>query len=138
MAEQTAVKNFLLDSHAFFWAVSIEEFGNLSMNARAAIESRKARIFVSSVSAYELANKYHRGKLPEYESINKNLPAVIETLGAEVLPVSLAHAETAALLDWEHRDPFDRMLVAQAHVDGLVLITKDACLRECPHAETLW
>jgi PIN domain nuclease of toxin-antitoxin system len=138
MAEWTAVKSYLLDSHVFFWAVSTEGLGHLSVDARAAIENPGARLFVSVASAYELAYKYRQGKLPRYEYISENLPAVINTLGAEALPVSLAHAEAAALLDWEHSDPFDRILAAQARADSLVLITKDDKMRGCPCVETLW
>ena len=78
---------------------------------------------VSAVSAYEICLKHALGKLPGTAVLATAFAAEIAAIDCTPLPVSLAHAEAAAKLDMTHRDPFDRLLIAQARVEGLVLVS---------------
>jgi PIN domain nuclease of toxin-antitoxin system len=137
MAEQI-VKDLLLDTHALLWATQETRVSKLSENARAAIEETAGKIYVSAVSAYEITNKYRNGKLSGYKVIAENYADVIEGLDAEELPITSEQAYEAGSLDWDHKDPFDRMLAAQAKAEGLALVTCDAAFGGAPGVETLW
>jgi PIN domain nuclease of toxin-antitoxin system len=105
------VNGYLLDTHAYLWA--IQEDWKLSGAAREAIENMKSKLFVSAISAFEIANKYRLGKLPDYQYVVENCLFLIRKLGARELPVSADHAYFAAKFEWKHRDPFDRILAAK-------------------------
>lgn len=109
----------LLDTHALLWAVTSP--GNLSAPARATIGSDNNIVYAGIVSLWELRIKESSGKiqLPDdfYKSLSDN--------GFEILPITLAHIMALGHLTFHHRDPFDRMLVAQAQVEQLLLITRD-------------
>lgn len=89
---------------------------------------RSEDIFVSPVSAYELALKHELGKLAAATRLLADLPAYLDQQRFEVLPVSLTHAHAAGRLPAEHRDPFDRLLSAQALVGNLLLVSSDTAL----------
>jgi len=111
--------NLLLDSHVILWLA----FG--SPKLRAATRSRIAgadRVVVSVASLWELGIKARGGKLPEFAA----LEALVEGWPVEVLPITRQHAKIAAQLPLLHRDPFDRMLVAQAISESLAVVTADA------------
>ncbi len=111
---------FLLDTHVLLW--SLAEPGKLSDRARDALEDAHNEVFVSAVSAWEISVKRAKGRLTAPD----NLAAVVEERGLTHLPLTFHHAERAASLPPHHRDPFDRFLVAQAQVEGLVLVTRDS------------
>ncbi len=113
----------LLDSHTLLWALS--DLPRLGMIAREAIASRENEVFVSAVSVWELAAKREKGTLPAPYGLTE----IVERTGFISLPLSLLHAEQAAMLPLHHRDPFDRMLIAQAQAEGLVLVTRDSYIR---------
>lgn len=130
-------RGYLLDSHTFLWAVKNPK--RLGQNARKIIESPKNLIYLSAISAYEITQKQRLGKLDaSYTSISQRLSETAEQLGAIKLPVSFAEAEYAGRLAWEHRDPFDRFLAAQAVCNNLVLISNDAQLSSLVQIETIW
>ena len=110
----------LLDTHAALWALA--EPRMLSGPARMAVEDARNEVFVSVVSGWEIAIKRALGKLQAPD----NLEAGIEKQGFTPLLVTFHHAELAGALPPHHRDPFDRMLIAQAQAEGLVLVTRDA------------
>ena len=114
---------FLLDTHTFLWL--IREDPELGAGARRAIDTPDNEIFVSAISLYEIAYKSTWGRL----DAPGNLEELVDKSRYIHLPLSLRHAEQAALLHTHHKDPFDRMLVAQATVDGLILITADSQIR---------
>jgi PIN domain nuclease of toxin-antitoxin system len=130
------VTAYLLDTHAFLWAV--QEDWKLGNGAREAIENIESKLFVSAVSAFEIANKYRLGKLPDYQYVTENCLDLIRKLGANELPISAQHAYFAAKFDWEHRDPFDRLLAAKASSENLVLITSDSVFDSLSWVATLW
>ena len=109
----------LLDTHIFLWWRAKDP--RLPGDTREAISKAEA-VFVSAASAWEAAIKAALGRL-EYPG---TIEAGVEESGFEKLAVSFAHAEHAAGLPVHHRDPFDRMLVAQAHLEQLTLVTNDA------------
>lgn len=110
----------LLDTHSLLWWIwHSPELGPI---ASTAIEDAENEIFVSPVSIYEISYKRTAGRLEAPEDLQRTM----SDLGFVGLPVTNAHAERAGLLPIGHRDPFDRLLVAQAISEGLVLITADA------------
>lgn len=130
------VTSYLLDTHVFLLA--IQEDGKLSRRAHDVIENPASHLYLSAISAFEVANKYRIGKLPEYAYIVENYASIARTFGAIELPVNAEHACFAAKFDWTHRDPFDRMLAAQASIEHLTLITTDAVFSTLDWLETLW
>jgi PIN domain nuclease of toxin-antitoxin system len=125
----------LLDTHALLWWLTDDE--RLSARARQVIKNPRNAVWVSAVSGWELATKFRLGKLAGAERILTKLPALIEESRLRVLPITLAHALKAGSLDHKHRDPFDRMLTAQAILEDLVLVTSDPACKTLG-AETTW
>lgn len=113
----------LLDTHAVLWWLLGDE--QLSRRAREVIAARANEIFVSSVSAMEVATKYRLGKLPEAEGIAGRFIETVEAHGFRALPMTLEHGDRAGLLSIPHRDPFDRLLIAQALVENLGLVSNE-------------
>lgn len=116
------MERFLLDTHALLWTLT--EPRKLSTLARAALEDAQNDVFVSPVSVWEIAVKRALGKLQAPD----NLEASIKEQGFTPLSLTFFHAEQAGALPPHHGDPFDRMLVAQAQAEGLILVTRDARL----------
>ncbi|NOY92202.1 MAG: type II toxin-antitoxin system VapC family toxin [Deltaproteobacteria bacterium] len=113
----------LLDTHVWLWMLS--DPGKLRDSAREVLEARESELHLSAASAWEIAIKYRLGKLPLPEEPALFVPKRLERDGVRPLPISHAHALAEAGLPPHHRDPFDRLLVAQARVEGLVLCTVD-------------
>lgn len=114
----------LLDTHALLWWR--EGSRKLGPRTRAIIETEAASVHVSAASAWELAIKYRLGKLKTREPIDRWLPAALESSGFLTLNVTLLHAIHVGTLPDHHADPFDRLLVAQAVLDELTIVTSDA------------
>ena len=114
----TAPARLLLDTHVFLWWRSDPD--RLAREARDGIAFADL-VFVSAVSAWEAAIKTSLGRL----RLPDTLEAGVEASGFEKLPVTFAHAERVARLPLHHRDPFDRMLIAQAQVEGLTIVSHD-------------
>ena len=110
----------LLDTHVLLW--SLAEPLKLRDRARDAIENADNDVFVSAITAWEITVKRAKGRMIAPD----NLSEIVEEKGFTHLPLTLHHAEQAGCLPMHHRDPFDRFLVAQAQVEGLVLVTRDA------------
>jgi len=113
----------LLDTHGLLWWLAGDE--RLGTLARGALSSDGNDIYVSAVSAIEITTKHRIGKLPGVEWLITDMEAVFEDQGLEPLPVSLKHARVAGIMSGDHRDPFDRLLAAQALLEDLVLISND-------------
>ena len=113
----------LIDTHAFLWWLAGDE--RLSARARKAIGAEFDPIFVSAASIWEIATKHRLGKLPGASAIVSDLANVIEGQGFLGLPITIRHGQAAGALPGPHRDPFDRMLIAQAMLDDLVLVSNE-------------
>ena len=116
--------NLLLDTQAMLWFFWDDP--QLSADAKASIEDADNRKLVSIASCWEVAIKVGLGKLDLGESSRSFLPREIARNNFELLPISLEHAITVEGLPLHHRDPFDRMLIAQAMVEGLTTVGADA------------
>lgn len=113
----------LLDTHALLWW--LQEHSSLSSKARRTIGAIENQVFVSIATAWEMAIKNRAGKL-EISELLDGLEAKLVDEGMSVLPISLNHAVKAGGLPLHHKDPFDRMLVAQAQAENLSVISNDA------------
>jgi PIN domain nuclease of toxin-antitoxin system len=114
----------LLDTHALLWWLDGD--ARLSEPARSAIGDASSRIFISAASAWEIATKVRIGKLPGAAEIAEHLSAIIGDQEFDPLPITAEHARQAGLMPGEHRDPFDRMLIAQAQIESLILVSNEA------------
>ena len=128
--------NYLLDTHTFLWAV--RGSSKLSSIALKALKDANAIKYISPASAYEIMNKYRIGKLSEFEDVAKDYFSHVKTLRAIELPIEGSHAHYAGEFEWEHRDPFDRLLAAQAFIENLTLITNDPAFLTLPWVSVLW
>ena len=113
----------LLDTHAFLWWLAGSE--RLSRAARRAIDDDANDVIVSAASAWEIATKHRLGKLPGAAKVAADVASSIASQGFEELPITVRDAERAGRLPGPHRDPFDRMLIAQVLGRGLVLVSVD-------------
>ena len=116
----------LLDTHVFLWWLFDD--ARLSMRLRDRLADAAQPVFVSSASVWEIATKHRLGKLPQAREVAADVPAWIARAGFTPLPISPQHAQLAGAWAHAHRDPFDRMLAAQAKIEGLPLATDDAVL----------
>jgi PIN domain nuclease of toxin-antitoxin system len=125
----------LVDTCAFLWIVG--GGGALPPRVREAFVSPENDVYFSAVSAWEIALKYAAGKLPLPEVPEKLVPVERERRGMTALPLDEESALHVLRLPPLHRDPFDRMLVSQAIVHGLVILTPDRLVSQYP-ARTMW
>ncbi|WP_019587980.1 type II toxin-antitoxin system VapC family toxin [Deinococcus apachensis] len=125
----------LFDTHILLWATLKPDLLPPPLCAR--LLDPEHQPVLSAVNAWEMSIKYHAGKLPEAAPLLSDFPGVAARLGAEVLTITPPHVVRAGGLDWTHRDPFDRMLVAQALEEGLRLVTLDEHITAYPQAPLL-
>ncbi len=125
----------LIDTHVLLWALMEPE--HLSPVAAGLMTDPSTTLVVSSASAWEIATKHRLGRLDGAEPVVHGYHAHLERLGAEELPIRADHAILAGSLDGEHRDPFDRMLAAQALVETIPIVTGDEAISGLG-APTLW
>jgi len=113
----------LLDTHIFLWWLFND--AKLPQNIKLFVQDRNNQVFVSAVSAWEITTKFRLGKLPEAALVAKDVPLWIIKAGFEPLPETPVHAQLAGEWDFSHRDPFDRLLIAEAIKNNLTILTKD-------------
>ena len=113
----------LLDTHALLWWLSDDPA--LGKRARTAIGNMGNTVLVSAASAWEVATKVRHGKFPSAAGLAADFASYIEREGFEPLPISMDHAARAGLLAGAHKDPFDRMLIAQAQAENLALVSNE-------------
>lgn len=116
------VLTLLLDTHALLWWATLDP--SLSRKAKRAIADDQTDVFVSAASAWEIATKVRLGKL-EWPAEAGPVSAYVLGQGFRSLPISLEHAERAGQLPIPSRDPFDRMLIAQAQMEDLWLVSNE-------------
>jgi PIN domain nuclease of toxin-antitoxin system len=115
--------NYLLDTHVLLWWIFDDP--KLNTDCRNIISDPDHCIFISSASAWEIATKYRIGKLPEAKPIIENYVQLMHQARFIELGITTAHALRAGALPIDHRDPFDRMLMAQAELEKFPIITYD-------------
>lgn len=126
------MKRLLLDTNVALWLL-FGERGLVSETAVDALEDERNEVALSAASVWEIAIKRSLGKL----TVADGWPAALRRLGFEPMPVTAFHAEAVETLPWHHRDPFDRLLVAQAITEHHVLVSADARIRAYD-VEVLW
>jgi PIN domain nuclease of toxin-antitoxin system len=115
--------HLLLDTHTLLWW--LEESSSLPRSARKLIASKGNDVFVSAASAWEIATKVRLGKLPVAIDLAHDFRGYLERERFETLAVNAEHGIRAGLLPGPHKDPFDRMLIAQALAENLVIVSND-------------
>jgi PIN domain nuclease of toxin-antitoxin system len=125
----------LFDTHALIWWFSDDSF--LPPTARGIIADTDNTLLVSAASAWELAIKYQLGKLRKVADLVSNFSGRIEQEGFELLPISAEHGIRAGLLPGRHKDPFDRMLIAQAQSEDVPILSNEAVF-EAYGVRRLW
>lgn len=125
----------LLDTHALLWWAHEPEL--LSARARDTLGHAGNELIVSAVSAMEIATKDRIGKLTYRTSLATSFVETVVPRGLGVLSIDCEHAQRAGKLPGDHRDPWDRLLAAQALIEGLTLVSNDAKLAALG-VETLW
>ena len=113
----------LLDTHALLWWLSDDP--RLSAPARRVIGNPGTMVYVSAATAWEVSTKYRLGKLPEHGGVATGLAEHVAAQGFVALEITLDHGLRAGALPGPHRDPFDRMLIAQAQAERLPLISNE-------------
>jgi PIN domain nuclease of toxin-antitoxin system len=115
--------HFLLDTHALIsWMTNSPSLPDL---VRGLMLDKKNTIIMSAASAWEMATKVRLGRLPAAADIMRNFEAYMEQSGFESLPVSTEHGIRAGLLPGPQKDPFDRMLIAQAQTENLIIVSNE-------------
>lgn len=117
-------QRLLVDTHALLWYLAGD--GQLSETVRATIDNPDVTVLVSAASAWEITTKYRLGKLPhDHSGLAADVDRAIQMYGFTPLPISVPHAQRAGALPGPHKDPFDRMLVAQALSDGIPIASNE-------------
>ena len=118
----------LLDTHALLWWFLDDEA--LSSGARIALADPDAEVWVSAVSAMEIATKFRTGKLPQAVNLAADFEAMVAGEAFQPMAVTLPHAMLAGRLAFAHKDPFDRLLIAQALVENMTLVSNERIFDE--------
>jgi PIN domain nuclease of toxin-antitoxin system len=113
----------LLDTHSFIWWLAGDPL--LSSAAQRAIGDERNEVFLSAASAWEIATKYRLGKLPRAAALASDIAGAVANQGFSELPITIRHAQVAGDLRATHKDPFDRMLIAQATLENLRLVSNE-------------
>lgn len=125
---------YLLDTHVLLWAVN---GGGLSREAESILSTESNELFVSPVSAWEMATKLRSGRLEMPITPEALFSHLLAQVPYRQLPPNVDHALSAAALPLIHRDPFDRLLIAQSRLEGIRLLTADRLI--APYeVETIW
>ena len=124
------MNRFLLDTHTLLWAVANPS--RLSRNATQVIAASTNELVVSAASAWEIATKHRLGKMPGVERVLAEWDWVVEQLRAQSIPVTHRVALRAGSYVSRHRDPFDRLLAAEAELAGVGFITADSAFADFP------
>ncbi len=113
----------LLDTHALLWWLDGDR--RLPARVKRAIQDESNGIVVSAVSAFEITTKARLGKLPGAAEVAADVPGCLASQGFADLDITVRHAQAAGSLAGEHKDPFDRMLIAQAQVEGFTMVSDE-------------
>lgn len=126
------MRRLLVDTNVVFWML-VSDRRRLTKAARRALTNERNAIHVSAISVFEIAVKRSLGRL----ELDSGWPRSLTAIGLEPLPVTAFHAEAVEQLPWHHRDPFDRLLVAQAMVEGMAIVSADTQL-DAYDVDVIW
>lgn len=118
----------LLDTHAFLWWLDGDR--RLSLKARRLIADETNAVLVSAASAWEITTKFRLGKLPGASDVAADVVGCVSAQGFVPLDITILHAQRAGGIAGEHRDPFDRMLIAQAQLEDVAIVSDDRVFDE--------
>jgi PIN domain nuclease of toxin-antitoxin system len=127
--------NFLLDTSIFLWALT--DPSRLTSRAHGILTGQREALWLSAASAWEIAVKNQLGKLPLPESPARCIPEWMKAGGIHTLDITHRHALGVGELPLHHQDPFDRILITQARLEGMVLLTADRIFKKY-EVETIW
>jgi len=113
----------LLDTHAFLWWLVGDP--RLTKKPRSLLADPSRDVFVSAASAWEISTKVALGKLPHFAALSGRILEIARGEGFKPLSISIMHSDHAGRLPRHHRDPFDRMLIAQAHLESMAILSND-------------
>lgn len=126
----------LLDTHALLWALlAPEKIPSATLDT---VRAPSTELLVSAASAWEIATKFRLGRLDGARAVVLGYREHLVRLRAAEVPISGHHALTAGTLSWEHRDPFDRMIAAQAMIESTPVVTADRALAGFPGIHVVW
>jgi PIN domain nuclease of toxin-antitoxin system len=119
------MKRYLIDTHIAIWA--LQNNNKLSSKIKSILEDESIEIFLSQVSLYEIAIKQKIGKLPEVQLSIRDLVIELELIDFQIMPIKNEHIDTYNLIDLveDHRDPFDRLIIATAFNENIPVISAD-------------
>jgi PIN domain nuclease of toxin-antitoxin system len=120
-------KRYLIDTHILLWWIFDDP--KLDRDSREIIQNSSNKILVSSASAWEIATKHRIGKLPEAKELLEDYDKILQKARFPQLSITTAHALRAGLLPIQHRDPFDRMIMAQSELEQIPVITYDPAFK---------
>jgi PIN domain nuclease of toxin-antitoxin system len=126
----------LLDTCTLLWLGSKPD--SLSDNAQAALAGEDPELFFSSISALEIGIKYRKGKLVLPEPADRWFSQLVHGMGAREIPIDISIAFAAASLEWDHRDPADRIIVATALREGMAVVTSDTAIANYHAVQVIW
>jgi PIN domain nuclease of toxin-antitoxin system len=129
------MQRVLLDTHSFLWFITVDP--KLSAPARRVISAGANELLLSIASAWEIAIKVSLGRLPISEPLETFIPEQLRLNRIQLLPIELRHTFEAARLPLFHRDPFDRLLIAQAIAESLPVVSADPAFDSYP-IRRLW
>lgn len=129
-------RRLMLDTHVLLWMLT--DPARLSDKVRDTVRDRRTELFVSAASAWEIATKQRLGKLPQAEVLTRAYRQHIARLAAESISITDEHSLLAGSMEWQHRDPFDRMIAAQCMTESLSLATADEAFKTLVGVRLIW
>lgn len=126
----------MLDTHVLLWALTAP--ARLSGEVHDALTDRRTELFVSAASAWEIATKQRLGKLPQAEVLTRAYQQHLARLAAASIPITDQHSLLAGSMEWQHRDPFDRMIAAQCMMESIPLATADEAFKTLVGVQVIW
>ena len=130
------MRSLLLDTHVLLWTLLMPD--RIPEPTLAHIRDPATDVVISAASAWEIGAKYRLGKLDTAAAVVHGYYDHLARLRARELPITSHHALTAGMLNWDHRDPFDRVIAAQCMTDSLPLVTADSTLAALPGLRVVW
>ena len=127
--------SILLDTHTWVWSFANDAL--LSSRARTAIREADT-VYVSPISFFEIGQKVRTGRWPEMQGRVKELPAILKEQGGSIATLTPEICLDASTMDWEHRDPFDRLIVSTALALGVALVSKDSAFENWDDLTLVW